>query len=163
MMSSTMDIVLIGAGATLCIDLWSVLLNKTVRILSLDFCLLGRWLLHMPGGRMVHASIAHSARKPHECTAGWIAHYGIGMAFAIAFTALVGKPWIDAPTLLPALAFGIATVIVPLFVMQPALGMGVASSRAPSPTKARLKSLATHAVFGTGLYVSAQLVRLAHP
>jgi hypothetical protein len=39
--------------------------------------------------------------------------------------------------------------------MQPSLGLGIAASRTPKPTRARLKSLATHAVFGLGLYVCA--------
>jgi hypothetical protein len=39
--------------------------------------------------------------------------------------------------------------------MQPSLGLGVAASRTPNPTQARLKSLVTHIVFGVGLYVSA--------
>jgi hypothetical protein len=51
--------------------------------------------------------------------------------------------------------FGVITVVVPLFILQPALGLGIAASRARNPTAARLKSLATHAIFGTGLYLSA--------
>jgi hypothetical protein len=39
--------------------------------------------------------------------------------------------------------------------MQPAFGLGVAASKAASPTQARLKSLATHSVFGIGLYLCA--------
>jgi Protein of unknown function (DUF2938) len=39
--------------------------------------------------------------------------------------------------------------------MQPSLGLGVAASRTPNPTQARLKSLMTHSVFGVGLYVCA--------
>ena len=160
MMRSLLDLFLIGAGATVCIDLWSVLLKKAFGIRSLDYCLLGRWVLHMPAGRIMHASIGGAAPKAHECAAGWISHYGIGMTFAVTFGAFVGDRWLHAPTLGPALAFGVATVVVPMFVMQPALGMGVAASKAPDPALARLKSLGTHAVFGAGLYVSAELARL---
>jgi hypothetical protein len=39
--------------------------------------------------------------------------------------------------------------------MHPSFGLGVASSKAPNPTQARLRSLMSHAVFGVGLYVSA--------
>jgi hypothetical protein len=39
--------------------------------------------------------------------------------------------------------------------MQPSLGLGIAASRSPNPTRARLKSLVTHIVFGIGLYVCA--------
>jgi len=47
------------------------------------------------------------------------------------------------------------TVLMPWLVMQPALGLGVASAKTPNPAGARVKSLATHTVFGLGLYLSA--------
>jgi hypothetical protein len=57
---------------------------------------------------------------------------------------------------LPALLYGIGTVVFPFFIMQPSLGLGSAASRTPNPTQARLKSLLTHTVFGVGLYVCAR-------
>jgi hypothetical protein len=54
---------------------------------------------------------------------------------------------------LPALLYGIGTVVFPFFIMQPAFGLGMAASRTPTPMQARLKSLVTHTVFGVGLYV----------
>jgi hypothetical protein len=42
-----------------------------------------------------------------------------------------------------------------MFIMQPALGLGVASSKAARPAQARAKSVATHLVFGLGLYLGA--------
>ena len=146
--------VAIGIGATLVMDLWNLFLKRTFGIPSLDYCLLGRWLRHMPGGTFRHASIAAAPRKPLECTVGWIAHYTIGVAFALVFV-LASGDWLARPTLLPALLYGIGTVVFPFFVMQPSLGLGIAASRTPKPTQARLKSLATHAVFGVGLYVCA--------
>jgi hypothetical protein len=52
-------------------------------------------------------------------------------------------------------AYGIATVVFPFFILQPSLGLGIAASKTPKPMQARLKSLATHTIFGIGLYVSA--------
>src|SRR5688572_28388035 len=109
----------------------------------------------MPSGRFHHARIAVAPRKPSECTVGWVAHYSIGIAFALVFVVLASGDWLSRPTLLPALIYGIATVVFPFFIMQPSLGLGVAASRTPKPAQARLKSLATHTVFGIGLYVSA--------
>jgi hypothetical protein len=71
------------------------------------------------------------------------------------FVAFTSGGWLARPTLLPALLYGIGTVVFPFFIMQPALGLGFAASRTPKPTQARLKSLATHTVFGVGLYVCA--------
>ena len=145
----------IGLGATLLMDLWNLFLKRGFNIPSLNSCLLGRWLRHMPKGTLRHSSIAAAPQKSFECAVGWIGHYTIGVAFAVAFVVLASGDWLARPTLLPALVYGIATVVFPFFVMQPSLGLGVAASRTPKPAQARLKSLATHAVFGVGLYLCA--------
>jgi hypothetical protein len=147
----------IGVGATLGIDLWALLLERGFGIPSLNDCLLGRWFLHMPAGTFVHSSIVAAEPKNRECAVGWAAHYAIGISLALAFGLMATTTWLERPTLLPALAFGLATSVFPLFVMQPSLGLGFASSRAPKPNQARVKSLMTHAVFGLGLYLMARL------
>ena len=146
---------LVGIGATLLIDLWAWFLRRGFEVPSLNYCLLGRWLLHMPSGLIVHPSIAAAGSKPHECTLGWIAHYLIGTALALAFVLLATGSWLERPTLLPALAFGVATTLVPYLVMQPSFGLGIAASKTPNPNRARLKSLMTHTVYGIGLYLWA--------
>jgi hypothetical protein len=142
----------IGIGATLAMDLWNLLLKRAFGIPSLNYCWLGRWLRHMPGGTFRHASIAAAPQKPHECALGRVAHYTIGVVLALGFVALASGDWLARPTLPPALLYGIATVVFPFFVMQPAFGLGFAASRTPKPAQARLKSLVTHTVFGLGLY-----------
>lgn len=147
--------VAIGLGATLAMDVWNLFLKRAFGVPSLDYCLLGRWVRHMPTGRFRHPSIAAAPSLPLECATGWLAHYAIGVTLAVGFVVLSGPDWLARPTLLPALLYGLATVVFPLFVMQPALGLGVASSRTPRPAQARWKSVGTHLVFGVGLYVSA--------
>lgn len=143
----------IGIGATLCMDLWNALLKRAFDLPSLNYCVLGRWISHMPSGVFRHESIATAPRKRFECVVGWIAHYTIGLLLALTFVVIAPRDWLAQPTLLPALLFGIVTVVFPFFVLQPSLGLGVASARTPNPARARLKSLATHTVFGLGLYV----------
>ena len=41
------------------------------------------------------------------------------------------------------------------FILQPAMGLGIAARRAPNPAMARLHSLVAHVVFGLGLYLTA--------
>jgi uncharacterized membrane protein YagU involved in acid resistance len=144
-----------GIGATLVMDIWNLFLKRTFNIQSLNYCLLGRWLRHMLEGTFRHASITAAPQKPLECTVGWMAHYTIGVVFALVFVVLASGAWLVRPTVLPALLYGIGTVVFPFFILQPSLGLGIAASRTPKPTQARLKSLATHAVFGLGLYVCA--------
>lgn len=150
--------VITGAGATVLIDVWALLLRRAFGVPSLNLCLLGRWVLHMPHGTFVHANIAHAGAKAGECAAGWASHYGIGVTLGLMFSLIVPESWWAAPTLAPAIGFGIITVVMPLFVMQPALGLGFASSKTPNPTAARARSLATHTVFGVGLYACAWMM-----
>jgi uncharacterized membrane protein YagU involved in acid resistance len=117
----------------------------------------------MPGGTVVHASIAAAPRQPFECAVGWIAHYTIGVVFALLFVVVTSGDSLARPTVLPALLYGLGTVVFPFFIMQPSLGLGIAASRTPKPTQARLKSLVTHTVFGVGLYVCALGVRYLLP
>ena len=144
--------IVIGVGATLVMDAWNLFLKRMFSIQSLNFCLLGRWIGHMPRGTFRHSSIAAAERTRFECALGWVAHYSTGITLALVFLVLACGNWLARPTLLPVLLYGIATVVFPFFVVQPSLGLGMASSRTPNPTQARLKSLMTHTVFGIGLY-----------
>src|SRR3546814_6383257 len=74
-----------------------------------------------------------------------------------------GVAWARQPTLLPCLGLGLLTVLFPYFVMQPALGAGIAGSKTPNPAQARIRSLATHAVFGVGLYLAAVMAAAILP
>lgn len=145
----------VGLGATVIMDLWNLFLGRVFGIPSLNLCFLGRWIRHMPSGTFWHSSIAHAQPKSLECAVGRGAHYLIGLTMGAVFVFFAGD-WLLAPTLLPAVAYGIGTVVMPFCVLQPALGLGVASARTKNPAAARLKSLATHSVFGIGLYLSAQ-------
>ena len=149
----------VGIGATAVMDLWNLGLKRAFGIPSLDLCLLGRWIGHLKAGRFRHERIAAAAPRPHECASGVAAHYGIGVVFALALVVATSGEWLARPTLLPALAFGLVTVVFPYFLLQPAIGFGIASARVPSPARARLKSLASHAAFGVGLYLAALVVR----
>ncbi len=147
--------VVVGLGATLFMDLWALFLKRVFGIASTNYCLVGRWLRHMPEGRFMHASIANAAPKSFECMVGWITHYVIGAMYALALVAIVSGEWIAHPTLLPALLFGVGTVLMPFLIMQPSFGLGIAASKTPNPTQARLKSLMAHTAFGVGLYMCA--------
>jgi hypothetical protein len=154
--------ILIGGGATLLMDLWALLLQR-FGVPSLNFALLGRWLGHLPEGRWLHVSIAKAAPVRGELLIGWGAHYAIGISFSALLLATFGLDWARSPTLGPALFIGVVTVLAPLLVLQPALGAGIASSKTPRPVFNSLKSLATHTVFGVGLFVAARAIARVLP
>ena len=145
-----------GAVATAVMDLWS-LLQRRLGVQTLDYALVGRWIGHWRNGTYRHVAIGAAVAVAHEAVLGWVAHYALGMLFAVGLWCWSGNAWWYRPTPATALVFGLLTVAVPFLILQPALGAGIAASRSPQPWCARLRSLATHAVFGVGLYLGALL------
>lgn len=154
---------LIGAGGTLAMDLWAVVLKQFFGLSSLSYAMVGRWLGHMPRGRFAHESIVNATPIRGEPIVGWCAHYAIGVTFAALLLSIWGLDWARCPTLVLALVIGLGTTVAPFFIMQPCLGAGFASSKTPAPNSARLRSLMAHTIFGFGLYgsvwLSADLLR----
>lgn len=149
---SLISAILMGLGATLTFDLWGLFLKQAFKITPSNICLVGRWLRYMPAGTFAHANIVAVPPKSAECTIGWLAHYTIGVTFAIAFVVVAGPGWLQHPTLLPAIIFGVVTVLAPFFIMQPSMGLGFAASKTSHPAQARLRSLLNHTAFGIGLF-----------
>lgn len=152
-----------GLGATAAMDLWALARRRLFGLPLPDYALVGRWLGHMRHGRFRHQAIARAAPVPHEAAIGWTAHILTGVSFAALLPALWGAAWFREPTPGPALAVGLATVAAPFLLMQPGMGAGFAASRTPRPNAARLHSLATHAIFGVGLYASARILHFPWP
>lgn len=150
-------VALIGIAATAVMDAWLFLLKK-LNVPTMNFALLGRWVGHALGGQWFHESIGKSAPVRHELAIGWLAHYGIGIGFAILHIAVFGSDWMVNPTFVPAITTGIATVLAPLFIMQPAMGSGIASSKTAEPLRNCCKSLINHSVFGSGIYFAGVVV-----
>ena len=163
LMDFAMHAAAIGAGATLAMDAWTVVRKRLFGTPLPDYGLVGRWFGHMARGRFRHDRIVAAPAIGGERPIGWIAHYAVGIAFAAILLATFGSGWAHAPTPWPALAVGIGSVAAPFLVMQPAMGAGFAAARTPRPASARMQSLATHAVFGVGLYAAAAATRLVLP
>jgi hypothetical protein len=147
--------VVIGAGATVVMDIWMVARQRLFGVPAADYALVGRWAAYLSRGRFRHERIGAAPAVKGELAIGWIVHYLTGIAFAGLLLALFGREWSRNPTIVPALAVGIGTVLAPFLIMQPGMGAGIAASRTPRPNAARLQSLLTHAVFGAGLYAAA--------
>lgn len=145
----------IGVGATVVLDLWNLFLARFLNMPGPNWGMVGRWVGHFPKGLFVHQNIAQAAPIAGEQALGWLAHYLIGIAFAVLLLLTQAPQWPLQPTLAPALIVGVLTVAAPFFLMQPCMGAGVAASKTPKPNVARLRSLVGHSVFGLGLYGSA--------
>lgn len=152
----------IGVGATAVMDLWGLVRKPLLGVAPPNYALVGRWIAHMRRGHFRHDAIAAAAPVRGERVIGWTAHYLTGISFAALLIGIWGPAWVQQPTIGPALAVGIGTVVAPFFLMQPGMGAGIAASRTPRPASARLQSLITHVVFGLGLYAAGLAVHVVH-
>lgn len=148
------NVALIGIGATVVMDVWLTFL-KRMGVQTLDFAFIGRWVGHLFRGKLTHTSIKKAQPIHGELMLGWFTHYAIGIAFAGLLVGIYGIGWTSTPSLFPAVLVGMSTVAAPLFVLQPAMGLGLAASKTSTPLKNCIRSVVNHTVFGLGLYLSA--------
>lgn len=153
------QILIVGLGATALMDVWLLAIQR-LGVPTQSFAMVGRWLGHVRKGTWFHPAISKSAPVRGELVMGWIAHYTTGLLFALSLVLIEGADWLKEPTPLPALVFGVVTVLVPWLIVQPAMGAGLASSKTPSPLQSRIRNVLNHAIFGLGLYVSAWLSQI---
>lgn len=152
--------ILIGAGATALMDIWTIARTRLLGVPALDYALVGRWIGHMAHGQFHHESIAASPQIQRERLIGWTTHYLTGIMFALVLLTICGLDWVRQPAIVPALLVGLGSVAAPFLLMQPGMGAGIAASRAPRPAVARIHSLVSHGIFGLGLYAAGWLARL---
>ena len=150
--------VFIGGIATLGVDIWALLVKYGLKLPTADWALVGRWFGHMPKGVLVHRPIASAPPIPQERTIGWIGHYVIGAIYGLAYLFLVVAFLDGESSLISALGFGLATLLAPWLIMQPAMGAGVFASKTARPAVVRLVNLSMHAVFGVSLYLAGRLI-----
>lgn len=150
---------LVGAGATILMDIWAVILWKVFGQSAPNWAPVGRWFWHLRRGVVFHDEISRSEPYRHEQALGWISHYAVGIVYGIVLAVFMGGSWLAAPTFLPAWIWGILTVGAGWFLLQPGLGIGWAASKTPNPSKVRALNLISHTVFALGLFGTALLLR----
>jgi len=142
----------IGIFSTVIIDIWASFSNKILKFPRTNWAMVGRWLGHIPSGKLSHSSIASVPEIKHENVLGWVFHYFIGITYAFIYIIFVLLALGGQPSLLSAWVFGLVTILSPWFIMQPSLGMGLCASKAPKPNMVRLQNFAIHSIFGLALY-----------
>jgi len=111
-------------------DIWG-LIQRAMGVATLNYAMVGRWAGHLLRGQIAHSSIGKAEPIAGESAWGWFIHYAVGIVFGFLLLAVYGTEWLQDPRWLPAVIVGMATVVMPFFVMQPAMGAGVAASRTP--------------------------------
>lgn len=156
-MSSHLAIISVGIIATAVIDVWALFVKHALKLPTTNWALVGRWFAYLPRGRLVHRPITETASVANELAIGWLAHYVIGIAYSYLYALILTFTGV-ALSLWSAIGFGVVTVVAAWFVLQPGLGHGVLARHAPKPWLVRSLNLATHFLFGCGLYLGWLLV-----
>jgi len=149
----------IGLIATILIDVWALILKSVFKLPTTNWAMVGRWVAHIRHGQFVHRSIGNAKPATGEALLGWTTHYVIGLLYGVGYLWLVVKAVGQSPNLVSAVAFSLALLVAPWFILQPGLGLGILAHRAPKPWLIRGISFSVHLIFGVGLYVGWVLSR----
>jgi hypothetical protein len=156
-MEQVVRVFVMGIAATAAIDLWATFANRVLGWPRTNWRMVGRWIGHMRDGQFTHISIVSAPPIVHEAIFGWVFHYAVGCIYAALYLTYVNIVQMGRPTLVSAVVFGLATLLSPWLLMQPALGMGIFASKAPRPALVRMQNLIIHTIFGLALYYSYQV------
>lgn len=121
---------------------------------GVNIALVGRWFLSLLRGRLTHANILSSKAFTHEVKAGWAFHFlvgggGVALMYPLFFQA-TGLPFPNN-YLVGGLLFGLATSLLPWFVLLPSFGWGLFGLRGPQGSNALLASTLSHIPYGLGV------------
>lgn len=121
---------------------------------GVNIVLVGRWFLGLLRGQFVHTNILDSTPATGEEKAGWVFHFlvgggGVALIYPLFFLA-TGLP-LPKNHLLGGLLFGLATSVLPWFVLLPAFGWGIFGRRAPQGANPLLASTLSHIPYGLGV------------
>lgn len=144
--------VIAGVFATVVLDLWQRLLHAVAGIPPANWGLIGRWFAYIPKGQLVHRPIAETPAVAGEAAIGWTMHYLIGIGYGFAYLGLMVFILQSPPSLVSGLVFGAVSVVIPWFIMQPGLGVGIMARLAPNPWVPRLNALSSHVIYGAALF-----------
>lgn len=134
---------------------------------GVSVALVGRWFMGLLRGQFSHTNILNSPALPGEIKMGWAFHLvigggGVALLYPLFFHAL--KFALADNHLLAGMFFGLATSLLPWFILLPSFGWGLFGSRGPQGSNALLASTLSHIPygFGVGAVVALGLTRNIH-
>ena len=152
------DFLIVGVVATLMLDIVQQLMKLAFGWPTTNWGIIGRWAAGLPQEQFVNQQIGKSPPVKNELTLGWLVHYGVGIAYGAIYLFLVYVVFGTTPGFVPAMIFGLGSVAVTWFMMEPILGAGVMGANTPNPMVTRLHDLGSHFGFGLGLYLGGLLI-----
>ena len=122
--------------------------------------MIGRWAAGLARGQWRHEDISAEQPVRGELWLGFAAHYLTGIVLTQGYLAAAGRGgrWPGVPG---AVAYGVATGVLPLLLMYPSMGYGLGGRRSGDARRLVCSMLLGHAAFGAGIGLSAAATRRA--
>ncbi len=155
-----LEMFVVGVTGNLTLDLWQQIFRLLFNMPITNWAMIARWIGNMRSGRIAWRDIAHAPPVANETAWGWVAHYLIGPGLGALYVLVVRDVFAQPLTFVSALLFGVLSVSLTWFVVEPLLGAGIAASKTPHPTAVRAQDFSSHVAFGIGLYLGALLAAM---
>ncbi len=151
------DAVVVGIVGTLTMDVVGAILVRSGITRTLP---IGRWAAYLAHGRVRHEDIMKSPPIRGELPLTPVVHYAIGITLAAFYLAALGWSGLGAPAWWTAIPYGVATSILPYFLMFPSMGFGLFGLKGQPKYFLLRQSLVNHFFFGVGLWLGSLLLLL---
>jgi hypothetical protein len=146
--------VLVGVVATLALD---VVAGCGIATGMFRMPAFGRWFLYLLRGKVRHDDIETSPAIRGEGPLTFPLHYLAGMGLAGVYLLLLDGMNLGRGTFLLAVLYGVATSLIPLFVMLPSMGYGLLGLRGRGRTFWLQEILVMHLAYGAGIGLGVNL------
>lgn len=147
-----LNAILVGIVATLVLDLVA---GAGVVLHVFRIPAFGRWGMYALRGTFRHADIDHAPPLKGENALTLPLHYIAGIVLVVPYLFLLDAMSLGAGNLVLATAYGLATSLVPLLVMFPAMGYGLLGLRHGRDTFWLREILLMHLGYGVGIGIGA--------
>jgi hypothetical protein len=144
-----------GMVGALLMDITETLAARRGISSGVSVALVGRWCIALAHGVLRHCDIRHAPPRRYEVAVGWLFHLLIGGGGVALLLPLGWQLFTTAAlpvTAAPYLLFGLATSLLPWFILLPSFGWGVWGRRGPQGSNALLASPLAHLPYGLGMW-----------
>lgn len=149
------NILVTGIVATIAMDLVAAA-GVALRVFRIP--LYGRWFLYGLKGTFRHADIERAPPLKGENALMFPLHYLAGTLLAVLYLALLEAFSLGAGSLLLATGYGVATSVIPLFLMLPSMGYGLLGLRHARDLFWLRQILLMHLGYGLGIGIAVLLL-----
>lgn len=116
--------------------------------------MIGRWVGGLVRGRWHAGDISRQPAQRGELVLGIATHYATGVVLTEAFV-LAPRRWVGSRGFRAGTAYGVSTAVLPLLVMFPSMGYGIAGLASGEAARLVRIMLVGHIAFGVGIGVWA--------